>query len=354
MDKRASIIVRSTGRPELRDALASLAAQTHPELEIVLVDATGGRHPPPPAACGRHAVVFVGGTLTRSRPVAANAGLDAATGDYIGFLDDDDWLDSAHVSGLVAALEAHPEYSVAYSAVREVDIDGAIVHVRAEPYSRFLLFQDSYVMLQSALIRKELLRACRFDVTFDVFEDWDFWIQASAITDFLAVPQETVTYRSSLGGSGLGRGANRNPAVIETYRKRIAAKWQTEGKRALRWLEDRYGAAELAFAQRDHVRAETLVRDVLAHYRYHVGALTLAGTIAAMRGEFAHAAEHFASAVRECPDDPGAHFNLGQALERDGRVDDAAIAYRRVIALEPAHPHAGARLRRINSAAGRT
>ena len=33
------------------------------------------------------------GSTPRSRPVAANAGLDAATGDYIGFLDDDDRLE---------------------------------------------------------------------------------------------------------------------------------------------------------------------------------------------------------------------------------------------------------------------
>jgi len=353
MTKRASIIVRSMGRPELPDALASLAAQTHSNLEIVLVDATGGRHPAPPSACGPHSVLFVEGTVPRSRPVAANAGLDAATGDYIGFLDDDDWLDPAHVSVLVAALEAHPEFAVAYSGAREVDSDGALVQVRAEPYSRFLLFHDSYVVLHSAMFRQELRRSCRFDAAFDVFEDWDFWIQASAVTQFLPVTPETAIYRSSLGRSGLGRGANRDPAVIETYRKRIAAKWRSEGERAARELEDQYGAAERAFAQRDYPRAEGLVRDMLAAYRYHVGALSLAGTLAALRGEFARAAEHFARAARESPDDPATHFNLAQALEREGRVSDAAASYRRVLALAPAHPHAGLRLRRLNNSAER-
>ena len=351
MTRRASIIVRSMGRAELSDALASLAAQTHPAIEIVLVDATGGRHPPPPAACGPHAVRFVAGAAPRSRPAAANAGLDAATGDYIGFLDDDDSLDPEHVSVLVAALDAHPGYAVAYSAAREVDGDGALVRIRAEPYSRHLLFQDSYVMLQTALIRQELRRSCRFDPTFDVFEDWDFWIQASAVTDFLQVARETVIYRSSLGRSGLGRGANRDVAVIETYRRRIATKWRAEGERAARELEDCYREAERAFAQRDFSRAQELVRGVLAAYRYHVGALSLAGTLAALSGEFARAAEHFALAAREAPSDPAAHFNLAQALEREGRVNDAIAAYRRVLALSPAHPHAGARLRRLDTSA---
>src|ERR1700687_3363624 len=135
MARRASIIVRSMARPELADALESLAEQTHPEVEIVLVDATGGRHPQPPAACGEHRVLFVAGSAPRSRAVAANAGLDAATGDYIGFLDDHDRLEPGHVAGLVAALEARPEYAVAYALAQVVDDGGATVNVLDEPYS---------------------------------------------------------------------------------------------------------------------------------------------------------------------------------------------------------------------------
>jgi glycosyltransferase involved in cell wall biosynthesis len=344
MAKRASIIVRSMARPELPEALASLAAQSYTELEIVLIDATGGRHPPPPPMCGPHAVRFVAGAAPRSRPDAANAGLDAANGDYIGFLDDDDAVLPGHVSGLVAALDAHPEVAVAYARATEVDGDGVPVGVRDEPFSRVLLFQDSYVMLQAALFRKELRDKCRFDPGFAVFEDWDFWIQASMVTDFLPVAQETVIYRSSLGRSGIGRGPNRDPAIVEAYRQRVAAKWHAEGARAMLDLEQRFDAAKFAFGSGERERAEALVDDVLTRYRYHVGALTLAGTLAALRGDFALACRHFALAVREQPADADAHFNLAQALERDGKADEAAAAYRRVLALVPAHPHARARL----------
>ena len=349
MPKRASIIVRSMARPELPDALASLAAQTHPHLEIVLVDATGGRHPRPPATCGPHAVRFVAGSGPRSRPVAANAGLDAASGDYIGFLDDDDLLLPGHVAGLVEALEARPEFAVAYAQAAEVDALATIVGVRAEPFSRALLFQDSYVMLQAAMFRRALTDSCRFDTAFDVFEDWDFWIQASRVTDFLAVAQRTVVYRSSLGRSGIGRGANRDAAIVETYRRRIAAKWRVEGERAMLGLEEGYDAAQSAFEAGDRVRAAALAADVLSRYRYHVGALTLAGTLAAQCGEFAAAAAHFELAVRERPDDANVRFNLAQALDRGGRTIEASDAYRQVLALAPTHPYALARLQQLDS-----
>jgi len=348
MPTRASIIVRSMARPELSDALASLAAQTYPRLEIVLVDATGGAHPPPPATCGPHAVHFVAGPAPRSRPAAANAGLDASTGDYIGFLDDDDHLLPGHVAGLVEALEARPEFAVAYARATEVDVDGTVVRVREEPFSRALLFQDSYVMLQAAMFRRALADACRFDLAFDVFEDWDFWIQASRVTDFLPVAQNTVIYRASLGRSGIGRGANRDAAIVESYRRRIAAKWQAEGEHAMLELEAEFAAAQSAFDAGDRARANALASGVLSRYRYHVGALTLAGTLAALRGEFAVATAHFDAAVRETPDDANARFNLAQALDRSGRAIEATDAYRQVLVLSPAHPHALARLRQLD------
>jgi len=347
--KLASIIVRSMARPELEDALASLAAQTYPRVEVVLVDATGGMHPGPPAMCGPHAVRFVAGSAPRSRPVAANAGLDAASGDYIGFLDDDDRLLPGHVACLVAALDAHPESAVAYAQGVEIDGDGRVVGVRAEPFSRALLFQDSYVMLPAAMLRRELRGSCRFDPAFDVFEDWDFWIQASRVTDFLAVAQQTVIYRSSLGRSGIGRGENRDVAVVEAYRQRIAAKWRVEGERAMRELEEAYAAAQSAFEAGDRARAAALAADVLSRYRYHVGALTLGGTLAALCGDFAVAATHFKLAVREAPEDANVRFNLAQTLERCGTKGEAIAAYRQVLALAPAHPHALARLRQLGA-----
>jgi glycosyltransferase involved in cell wall biosynthesis len=347
--KLASIVVRSMARPELDDALASLAEQIYPRMEIVLVDATGGKHPHAPASCGPHPVRFVAGAAPRSRPVAANAGLDAASGEYIGFLDDDDRLLPGHVAGLVAALDSHPEFAVVYAHAIEVEADGSVVHVRDEPFSRALLFQDSYVMLQASMLRRELSARCRFDITFDVFEDWDFWIQASRVTDFLPVAQRTMIYRSSLGRSGIGRGANRDAAIVEAYRRRIAAKWRAEGERAMLELEEAFAAAQSAFDAGDRTRADALAADVLSRYRYHVGALMVAGTLAALRGEFALAAAHFEVAARERPDDANVRFNLAQALDRGGRSAEATSAYRQVLALAPAHPHALARLRHLGA-----
>ena len=47
-----SVIVRSMDRPLLQQALASLAAQTHPHIEVLVVAVHAG-HAPLPATVGR-------------------------------------------------------------------------------------------------------------------------------------------------------------------------------------------------------------------------------------------------------------------------------------------------------------
>src|SRR6185295_18264809 len=97
MNDRVSILIRSSARPELADALAALAAQTYRNLEVVVVNVTGRPHPPLPDPASALEIRFVDPGRQLPRPLAANAALEAATGDFIAFLDDDDLFEPEHV-----------------------------------------------------------------------------------------------------------------------------------------------------------------------------------------------------------------------------------------------------------------
>ena len=102
-----SVVVRSMARPTLVAALdATSRAQDHARASRWCWSAaSGATHPPPAAQCGRISPCASSPSdAPLSRPRAANAGLDAATGDCVTFLDDDDTSLPDHVSGLVAAL----------------------------------------------------------------------------------------------------------------------------------------------------------------------------------------------------------------------------------------------------------
>jgi hypothetical protein len=216
-----TIIVRTIGHPRLPRALASLAAQTHANLATLVVVADPAFALPPALVTER--VTVLPTTVRLPRPLAANRGLDHARGDYIGFLDEDDWLAPAHVATLVAALESDRGYALAYG-------DTVIASEPPTTMSRGYWkqrFQDFPVFtIHGALFASRLVAAgCRFDPGFDLVEDWDFWLQCAELTDFLHVPVATAYYDPVTGTSGTGQAENRDPSRSERGKARLAAKW---------------------------------------------------------------------------------------------------------------------------------
>ncbi|MFT4814595.1 MAG: glycosyltransferase involved in cell wall biosynthesis [Pseudohongiellaceae bacterium] len=193
---QVSIICRTLGRPELQQALRSIASQDYPNIEIVLVDAAGDDSLDSAAAGDRPLkLVTTGAALSRS--AAANAGLEAAHGKYIQFLDDDDWIDPSHISQLVSVLENSVETAAAYSSTQKTNAAGdSLDYVFREAFDPILLMRDNYIPIHAILFDRSLLEhGCRFDEAFDIYEDWDFWLQLSQYTNFQHIDSITAYYR---------------------------------------------------------------------------------------------------------------------------------------------------------------
>ena len=193
---QVSIICRTLGRPELQQALRSIASQDYPNIEIVLVDAAGDDSLDSTAAGDRPLkLVTTGAALSRAQ--AANAGLKAAQGKYIQFLDDDDWIDPNHVSQLVSVLERSDETAAAYSSTQKTNAAGdSLDYVFREDFDPTLLMRDNYIPIHAILFDSSLLENdCSFDETFDIYEDWDFWLQLSQHTNFQHIDSITAYYR---------------------------------------------------------------------------------------------------------------------------------------------------------------
>lgn len=223
-----SAIVRSMDRESLSQALQSLADQRHPNLEIVVVNAKGPGHRPLPPQLGRYPLRLVGTGEPLDRSRAANVGLDAAQGDLIFFLDDDDIVYPEHVETLVQALADNPTMRCAYAGVRvEFYRDGQLVGVfdLNQPFDRHRLWGRNFLPIHAVLFERSLLAlGCRFDESLEVYEDWDFWTQLSQHTDFVHVDRVTCCYRNA-GQSGFGE----KPAeeVVSQGKIHYFDKWRT-------------------------------------------------------------------------------------------------------------------------------
>jgi glycosyltransferase involved in cell wall biosynthesis len=225
MSPQVSVVVRSMARPTLGAALASIAAQEDVTAEVVLVAACGTSHPPPPASCGPHAIRFVPSSRRLPRAEAANAGLDAATGTWITFLDDDDVYLVDHLVGLLAAARQAPQARVITSYAKGVFADGHIEWY-GQPFSLAQLYERNFVHLSSAIVARELVAGgCRFDESLAILEDWDFMLQLAQHGAFHFVPLASFQWNAEAGDSGAGSGANRDQASFVAHRDRVYAKW---------------------------------------------------------------------------------------------------------------------------------
>lgn len=234
-DPLVSVIVRTIGRPELKEALNSVALQTYPNIEIVVVNALGtdlawlveGQFRFPLRICGAdHAL---------KRSAAANVGLDTAQGTYLIFLDDDDWFEPDHIASLVDNLEKHPAAVAAYNGVRCVQQAGdnwEIVQVFNEPFDEAYLRLANYIPIHGLLFRQSVLEGetpCRFDEQLDIYEDWDFWLQLLKWGCFQHHDRISAYYRIH-EGSGLG-------AVMVDQQRALVAFQMIVTKWRLRWSD---------------------------------------------------------------------------------------------------------------------
>src|SRR5688500_12390454 len=152
----------------------------------------------------------VTGVQTCALPIsAANAGIAAATGSFVSFLDDDDLVEPEHLAtlaGLTAAAGARVVYTDAAVGVYELDPDGGWRQAeRRLPYSRDLdpelLLLDNSIPFHTLLVERELPRAAGpLDPSLPFFEDWDLLIRLSRLAPFHHLARVTCEYRHFRGG----------------------------------------------------------------------------------------------------------------------------------------------------------
>lgn len=220
-----SIVVRSVNRPELKDALESIAAQSYTPIEVVAVDALGTGELDLRALDGHVHGRLVSDRCGLSRPAAANAGLKSIRGEYFAFLDEDDYLEQEHIERLVSCLQAS-KAEVAYSGVKCVNSDRtASGMILGEAFDRFRLMWANYIPNNALLFRQSVLnKGLYFDETLECYEDWDFLLQAAQHFEFRFTGLATACYRAG-GSSGVGV-QSPDPDRVQQARCRVLNKWK--------------------------------------------------------------------------------------------------------------------------------
>lgn len=127
--KKISIVVPCFNTPQkyLEPLLASVFAQGYPNWELVLVDASteevSSRYIQ--GKCDSDVRIIYIKTENRGIAANTNVGINAASGDYISFMDHDDTLDPNALAEVANLFHERPEYKVIYSDEDKVTDDGS-------------------------------------------------------------------------------------------------------------------------------------------------------------------------------------------------------------------------------------
>lgn len=188
MNPLISVIVPTYNRLELlRRALASIDAQTYRNYEAIVIN-DGGVN-----AAGVvkdfKKTVYIDLPRNCGLPAARNAGLYKARGDWIAYLDDDDWFYPCHLDALIKwanqyrFIYTNADYLGYNDQIKPyMDVDPAPGNILSHNITPVCCVLHDYLLLAEAGY---------FDETLHNHEDWDLWIRMSKVTDMFHVKSVT-------------------------------------------------------------------------------------------------------------------------------------------------------------------
>lgn len=190
----------------LGDALDSALAQEYDALEIIVVnDGSTDDFETRSAPYQNDARVKIIAQENRGLPAARNRGIRKARGEYLKFLDADDWLARDCLAKQVAAFQTSPTLGLVYCDLARVNTRGEQMDDYSVTRARRILDGDilpsllvgGYFTPQTALVpRRALDHVGFFDETLGGSADMELWMRLMC-ENYAArfVPEKLVYYR---------------------------------------------------------------------------------------------------------------------------------------------------------------
>lgn len=279
-DRHVTVIIPTHNRAAMIErSVQSALAQSYEDLDVIVVD--DGSTDNTAEVVERivdDRLRYIRREKNAGAQAARNAGVRAASGDLIAFLDSDDEWDPLKIELQVEKLSTcPPSVGMVYCGIRRIDQDGRTVPDRIPRYRGRLferLLQKNIIGGMSvALIRADVLREVGpFDERLRARQDLDMWLRIARHYEIDFVPEKLVVYHLHRGRTSENKAARlqgtlallgklhddlrERPAVRATHYYALARLYGQHGQRA----------AERRFLQRSlgaRVRPRTLARYVL-------------------------------------------------------------------------------------------
>jgi glycosyltransferase involved in cell wall biosynthesis len=227
----------------LREAVRSVLRQTLPDWELVLVDDR------PEQDTLHQEISAYGDPRIRILPVSGSPGVAAlrnrgvaeSRGEFIAFLDADDFCAPQRLQVQMATLVRHPEAALCLGYAWKVDALGrkrrwyGVPNVMRPPrdpdcLAASLLFRNT-VCLSSVMVRSRVIREHRFDESYRLSSDYELWTRILADHACRVVPGVLVFYReheANISRKHLEERRAADRRIQQTVLARLDLRWTEE------------------------------------------------------------------------------------------------------------------------------
>lgn len=208
MNPLISVIIPTYNRlAYLKDALASVFAQTYPIHEIIVVDdgstdgtrAAMATEPYASRICYLH-------QPNQRQAAARNYGISVATGEYIALLDSDDVWHPEKLARQVQAISHNQFFRPDFIFTKFEDMSSEKIAAGFRPKGAFsadyfggsadAMLQQKDILLSSVMVRRECLkRVGKFDSSVQPSEDWDWFMRWGVVGVMCAGLHDVLVHR---------------------------------------------------------------------------------------------------------------------------------------------------------------
>lgn len=352
-----SVIVPTYNRARLlRETVDSVLAQTYPCIELIVVD--DGSTDETPRVLAEYGDRIVAIRKTNAGGTAArNTGLQAASGDYVNFVDHDDLLLPNKIEQQVRLLEASPSLGWAHCGFWRMEPDGRYIdRVTLLPEGDVLapLLRGCFIWSGAPVIRRTVLEQVGPFNTEAWSSDAEMWLRIALAGHRLGCVQQPLGAYRIMPDSTMADVARTERMDMPTYDRVFADPRMTEEGRRIKpdayfnqrfWLACRYFAVDqIADARRNLTAAlgwcpELLRQRARLFHLFLASALDsrVSDPLAFIDRVFDHLPADVGATLAGAQEEMKAWACLALALRHCGRgeLDEAAARLRQAIALHP-------------------
>jgi len=188
-----SVVIPTYNRaPFLKKAVESVLSQTLQDFELIIVD-DGSEDDTPSLIKGFNCdkIRFIR-QENRGPASARNLGIKNSRGEYIAFLDSDDWWDKNKLAIQLEKMQENPQYLISHT--EEIWYKNGVLlnqkkkHKKHHGYIFDKCLPLCVVSMSTAMIRRCLFdEVGLFDEAMPCCEDYDFWLRVSVGHEFLLI-----------------------------------------------------------------------------------------------------------------------------------------------------------------------